>query len=306
MCPVRCRARRSRSRRAPAIPTGGSLLRVETPSAERIAPICPHFGVCGGCAVQHWNAARYRAWKRDLVVEALRQAGLDAPVADLIDAHGEGRRRAVFHAKRGAHDVLEVGFSAARAHQDHPDRPLPGAGQEPRRRAQSRLGDRGNADSRRQAARHPGHRDGCRARRRRARLGPADGCAHDGAGARRRNAGSRAAHPPRRTDRAAARADRADGHGDRAAAAGRVPAGDGRRRGRAGAARPCRLRRRKKRRRPVRRHRPVRAAACRTARGSSRSTTTKPRSARSSAPPRPPPASSRSRPSGATCSAGRW
>ena len=92
------------------------LLHVDTPSAERVAPICPHFGVCGGCAVQHWDLARYRAWKRELVVEALRQAGLDAPVADLIDAHGEGRRRAVFHARRGTHEVLEVGFSAARAH----------------------------------------------------------------------------------------------------------------------------------------------------------------------------------------------
>ena len=66
--------------------------------------------------MQHWDLARYRAWKRDLVVEALRQAGLDAPVAELIDAHGEGRRRAVFHARRGTHEVLEVGFSAARAH----------------------------------------------------------------------------------------------------------------------------------------------------------------------------------------------
>ena len=93
------------------------LLHVERPSAERIAPICPHFGVCGGCAVQHWDTARYRAWKRDLVVEALRQAGLDAPVAELIDAHGEGRRRAVFHARSGTQEVLEVGFSAARSHQ---------------------------------------------------------------------------------------------------------------------------------------------------------------------------------------------
>jgi 23S rRNA (uracil1939-C5)-methyltransferase len=92
------------------------LLNVERPSAGRIAPICPHFGVCGGCAVQHWQSAPYRAWKRNLVVEALRQAKLDAPVGDLIDAHGDGRRRAVFHARRGTHDVLEVGFSAARAH----------------------------------------------------------------------------------------------------------------------------------------------------------------------------------------------
>jgi 23S rRNA (uracil1939-C5)-methyltransferase len=92
------------------------LLQVERPSPERVAPICPHFGVCGGCAVQHWQDAQYRAWKRDLVVAALRQAGLEAPVADLIDAHGDGRRRAVFHARSGAKGVLEVGFAAARSH----------------------------------------------------------------------------------------------------------------------------------------------------------------------------------------------
>ena len=101
---------------APGHPDRRVLLRVAHASAERIAPICPHFGVCGGCAVQHWDTAPYRAWKRALVVEALRQAGLDAPVADLIDAHGAGRRRATFHARRGTHDVLEVGFLAARAH----------------------------------------------------------------------------------------------------------------------------------------------------------------------------------------------
>ena len=92
------------------------LLRIDTPSPERIEPFCPHFGVCGGCAIQHWKEARYREWKRDLVVAALKQAGLDAPVGELIDAHGEGRRRATFHARRGTRDVIEVGFAAPRAH----------------------------------------------------------------------------------------------------------------------------------------------------------------------------------------------
>jgi 23S rRNA (uracil1939-C5)-methyltransferase len=101
----------------PGHPDRRQLLRVEKPSPQRIAPICPHFGICGGCAMQHWETPAYRAWKRDLAVDALRQAGIDAPVADLIDAHGDGRRRVVFHARRGTHDVLEVGFSAARAHQ---------------------------------------------------------------------------------------------------------------------------------------------------------------------------------------------
>jgi 23S rRNA (uracil1939-C5)-methyltransferase len=100
----------------PGHPDRRQLIRTETASAERIAPICPHFGVCGGCALQHWQSAPYRTWKRGLVIDALRQVGLDAPVSDLIDAHGDGRRRAVFHARRGTHDVLDVGFSAARAH----------------------------------------------------------------------------------------------------------------------------------------------------------------------------------------------
>jgi 23S rRNA (uracil1939-C5)-methyltransferase len=92
------------------------LLQVVTASPDRTAPICPHFGVCGGCAVQQWTQARYRDWKRDLVTAALQQAGLACLVDELIDAHGAGRRRATFHARRGAHDVFEVGFAALRAH----------------------------------------------------------------------------------------------------------------------------------------------------------------------------------------------
>jgi 23S rRNA (uracil1939-C5)-methyltransferase len=100
----------------PGHPDRRRLLTIEVASPERIAPICPHFGVCGGCALQHWSAPRYRDWKRGLVVEALKAAGLDAPVDEPIDAHGEGRRRAVLHARRGQHSVLEIGFAALRAH----------------------------------------------------------------------------------------------------------------------------------------------------------------------------------------------
>jgi 23S rRNA (uracil1939-C5)-methyltransferase len=100
----------------PGHPDRRHLVRVDAPSPERIAPICPHFGTCGGCALQHWETARYRAWKRDLLVTALRQAGIEAAVDDLVDAHGEGRRRAVFHARRGSKDVLQVGFAAFSTH----------------------------------------------------------------------------------------------------------------------------------------------------------------------------------------------
>ena len=100
----------------PGHPDRRQLIKIDVASSDRIVPICPHFGVCGGCALQHLATARYRDWKRALVVAALERAGLDAPVDDLVDAHGEGRRRAVFHSRVSARDVIEVGFSAHKAH----------------------------------------------------------------------------------------------------------------------------------------------------------------------------------------------
>ena len=48
---------------------------------------------------------------------ALRQAGLAAEVRELVDAHGEGRRRATFHARFGPDGSRpHVGFMEARAH----------------------------------------------------------------------------------------------------------------------------------------------------------------------------------------------
>ncbi len=101
---------------SPGHPDRRHLLHVEAASAERIVPFCPHFGICGGCQTQHWEFSRYRDWKHGLLVTALHQAGLDAEVGALVDAHGEGRRRATFHARRSERGVLEVGFAAWRAH----------------------------------------------------------------------------------------------------------------------------------------------------------------------------------------------
>ena len=46
----------------------------------------------------------------------MEAAGIAADVDELIDAHGEGRRRAVLHARQGTKEIIEVGFSALRAH----------------------------------------------------------------------------------------------------------------------------------------------------------------------------------------------
>lgn len=92
------------------------LVEVKQASPQRIAPFCPHFTICGGCAIQHWEAQAYQAWKRNIVVETLAQARIACDVAPLIDAHGSGRRRITLHARMGTHEVLKVGYAAANSH----------------------------------------------------------------------------------------------------------------------------------------------------------------------------------------------
>ncbi len=97
-------------------PDRRQLLRIISASSERIAPFCKYFGACGGCAIQHWQPDRYRAWKQQIVVDTLAHAGIDCRVDELIDAHGAGRRRITAHARRDGDGVLRVGFAAAGSH----------------------------------------------------------------------------------------------------------------------------------------------------------------------------------------------
>lgn len=94
----------------------GALRVVRAASPERATPFCAHFGVCGGCATQHMGEALYRRWKRDGLVAALDRAGIEAKVAALVDAHGEGRRRVTLHVRYPHGAAPELGFMRARSH----------------------------------------------------------------------------------------------------------------------------------------------------------------------------------------------
>ncbi|MBR1822102.1 MAG: 23S rRNA (uracil(1939)-C(5))-methyltransferase RlmD [Clostridia bacterium] len=64
-----------------------SLSAVLEPSPDRIAPICPHAGVCGGCQARHIRYERTLALKGQIVADALtRLGGIDAP--NVLDALG--------------------------------------------------------------------------------------------------------------------------------------------------------------------------------------------------------------------------
>jgi 23S rRNA (uracil1939-C5)-methyltransferase len=95
----------------------GKLVEILVPSPSRIDAFCPYYGLCGGCAVQTLAPDVYADWKRNLLIDALRHAGLAPPVDPLIDAHGEGRRRATFHARYESTGRPKVGFMQARAHE---------------------------------------------------------------------------------------------------------------------------------------------------------------------------------------------
>lgn len=73
----------------------GRLMSVLDPSPARRAAPCAHYGVCGGCVLQHLEEETYRVWKRNRVVEALRKRGLhDVPVDDPVISPDRSRRRA--------------------------------------------------------------------------------------------------------------------------------------------------------------------------------------------------------------------
>jgi 23S rRNA (uracil1939-C5)-methyltransferase len=80
----------------------GLLLEVLQPSPERCVPRCAHFGVCGGCALQHLAPAAQLAAKQAELQQALTRVARVSPrrwLAPLEGPHWAYRRRARLGAK---------------------------------------------------------------------------------------------------------------------------------------------------------------------------------------------------------------
>ena len=96
--------------------THGAVMSTSVASPDRIEPLCRHFSpdrdACGGCSLQHLADAPYRAFKRALVIDALKSKGLAPEVRELVVANPGERRRAVFSARRTEKDFL-LGFNRA-------------------------------------------------------------------------------------------------------------------------------------------------------------------------------------------------
>lgn len=75
----------------------GRLVQVLEPAADRVEPRCAHFGVCGGCALQHLAPQRQLEFKQRQLFEALTRIGKVTPAEMLPPLHGgvwNYRRRA--------------------------------------------------------------------------------------------------------------------------------------------------------------------------------------------------------------------
>lgn len=91
------------------------LSAVLAPSADRIAPVCPHFGTCGGCALQHWAHAPYLAWKVERLATTLLRQQIETEILPAFVAGPGTRRRVALHARRGTREAAKLGYKARKS-----------------------------------------------------------------------------------------------------------------------------------------------------------------------------------------------
>ncbi len=90
------------------------LERLEGPA--RATPVCPHFGRCGGCSLQHLPEESYRRFKLERITEPLARRGLDPIRTDPLTTSPLHSRRRLRLAWRRQGRRLALGFRAARSH----------------------------------------------------------------------------------------------------------------------------------------------------------------------------------------------
>ena len=94
----------------------GEVLELLEEGPGRAEPPCPHFGVCGGCALQHLTDEACARWKQGLVAQALARRGFgEVPVQPMIRIPPGTRRRATLAAARTETGVT-LGFHGRESH----------------------------------------------------------------------------------------------------------------------------------------------------------------------------------------------
>jgi 23S rRNA (uracil1939-C5)-methyltransferase len=98
----------------------GLLLEVLQPSAARRAAPCPHYGICGGCQLQHLHYAAQVEAKQAFIREALLRLGQipwEAPIPIRTGPEWGYRSRVQFKLAPDKKGRLRIGFYASRSHE---------------------------------------------------------------------------------------------------------------------------------------------------------------------------------------------
>ncbi|MCW5624186.1 MAG: 23S rRNA (uracil(1939)-C(5))-methyltransferase RlmD [Burkholderiales bacterium] len=66
----------------------GAVERILQPSSQRVTPRCPHYGICGGCAMQHLDPRAQVAAKQRVLEDNLARIGRVHPEVMLPAVHG--------------------------------------------------------------------------------------------------------------------------------------------------------------------------------------------------------------------------
>ena len=90
-------------------------IEIVTPSADRVAPVSPQYGDCGGCSLQHWATGPYLDWKREQVRLALAREGIEADIGAAVAVAPGTRRRLALHARPGPDGRAILGFKARKS-----------------------------------------------------------------------------------------------------------------------------------------------------------------------------------------------
>ncbi len=94
------------------------LLRVITPSPERVKPECQYFTQCGGCQYQHMEYAAQLRYKHKQIADLFERVGkisraMIAPVLPCPSPYGYRNRIMIRSQWNGPAGKLEIGFIRA-------------------------------------------------------------------------------------------------------------------------------------------------------------------------------------------------
>lgn len=101
----------------------GELIEVVEKSEERVKPVCPYFGRCGGCDLQHMSSKCQQIFKRDAIKTTLKKVAgevVDVPLPVRVNEFGYRNKLSLPFFKNKVSGRVSLGFFERRSHRGVP------------------------------------------------------------------------------------------------------------------------------------------------------------------------------------------